>query len=114
MLTGFQWFSIICIVLITIVGGYMPLFILFACSTPAGIVIGQDIHQYLSGNAMFLVKGLILSLAAGTFLYISTLHELRHTPLIENCCSRKGFFMMICGFVITALVRLLLGEAHHM
>ena len=90
------------------------IFSLFAFSTPLGIFFGHEIHQYLSSHTMVVVKGSILSLAAGTFLYMSTLHELEHTPLIKNCGSRKGFLVMLGGFAITALVRLLIGEAHHM
>ena len=89
------------------------IFSMFALSTPIGIIVGEDVRQYLSGHTMLVVKGAILSLAAGTFLYMGVLHELKHTPLIVNCCTRKGFLVMICGFVVTALVRLLLGEAHH-
>jgi zinc transporter ZupT len=89
------------------------IFSLFALSTPIGIVFGQDIHQYLSADTMVLVKGTILSLAAGTFLYMSTLHDLEHSPLMKVCSSKKGFFILICGFLITALVRLLIGAAHH-
>ena len=63
---------------------------------------------------MDIIKGTILSLAAGTFLYMSTLHELAKAPLIKNCGNKKGFLLMLCGFVITALVRLLIGEAHRM
>ncbi len=95
-------------------GQTIAAYCLFACATPLGIVVGEDVHHYLSGQAMLLVKGGILSLAAGTFLYMSTLHELEHTPLIADCRTKKGFAMMALGFVITALVRLLLGEAHHL
>ncbi len=90
------------------------IFSLFAFSTPLGIFFGEEIHQYLSSHTMVVVKGSILSLAAGTFLYMATLHELTQAPLIKNCGSKKGFLLMLCGFVITALVRLLIGEAHHM
>jgi len=90
------------------------IFSLFAFSTPIGIVIGEDIHQYLSAGTMVIIKGTILALAAGTFLYMATLHELDHTPLIKGCSTKKGFLIMICGFLITALVRLLIGAAHHM
>jgi len=90
------------------------IFSLFAFSTPIGIVFGEDIHQYLSVNTMVIVKGTILALAAGTFLYMSTLHELEDTPLIKGCSRKKGFLLMICGFLITALVRLLIGAAHYM
>jgi zinc transporter ZupT len=87
---------------------------LFACSTPCGIIVGGEIHQYLVGTPMLIVKGIILSLAAGTFLYMSVLHELRHTPLIVHCNCKRGFVLMLFGFVVTAIVRLLLGEAHRM
>ncbi len=89
------------------------IFSLFAFSTPLGIIVGEDVHQYLTGHAMMVVKGVILSLAAGTFLYMGTLHEMRHTSLIENCASRRGFLTMLAGLLLTAFVRLLLGEAHH-
>ena len=89
------------------------LFSLFAFSTPLGIIVGEDVHQYLTGNTMMIVKGVILSLAAGTFLYMGTLHEMRHAPLIEHCCSKRGFLTMLAGMLLTAFVRLLLGEAHH-
>ncbi|MFC1461627.1 ZIP family metal transporter [Verrucomicrobiota bacterium] len=89
-------------------------FCVFAFSTPIGILSGAEVHQFLGSHTMLIVKGVILSLASGTFLYMSTLHELEHAPLIRNCGCRKGFLFMLCGFVITALVRLLIGEAHHM
>ena len=90
------------------------IFSLFAFSTPLGIFFGEEIHIYLSSQIMIIVKGFILSLAAGTFLYMSTLHELEHAPLIKYCDNKKGFLLMFCGFAITALVRLLIGAAHHM
>ncbi|MCK5710915.1 MAG: hypothetical protein KAI07_10275, partial [Deltaproteobacteria bacterium] len=60
------------------------------------------------------VKGFILALASGTFLYMATLHDLEHAPLIKSCVTKKGFIIMLCGFIITLLVRFLIGEAHHM
>ncbi len=35
-----------------------------------------------------------------------------YLPLIEHCASRRGFLTMLAGLLLTALVRLLLGEAH--
>lgn len=87
-------------------------FSLFAFATPLGIVVGQEIHQWVGASAMTLVKGIILGLAAGTFLFLSTLHELMQSPLITRCNNRRGFLLMLSGFLITALVRLLMGEAH--
>jgi zinc transporter ZupT len=89
------------------------LFTLFACATPLGILVGGEVHRILGTHTMTVVKAFILAMASGVFLYMSTLHELRNTPLIVDCCNCKGFLLMVCGFMITALVRWLIGEAHH-
>lgn len=90
------------------------LFALFALATPVGILVGEDLHRLLTGRTMWLVKGSILSLAAGVFLYMSTLHDLKNTPLIVDCRTVRGFSWMAAGFLLTALVRLLIGEAHYL
>jgi zinc transporter 1/2/3 len=88
-------------------------FTLFALSTPCGILLGRTIHQWLGYQVMFAVKGVIYSLASGVFLYMATLHELRHTPMITDCATKKGFALMVGGLVVTLLVKWLIGEAHH-
>ena len=90
------------------------LYIMFACATPAGIIAGQYMHDMLGAQAMMVVKALVLAIASGVFLYMSTLHELKDTPLIVDCGNRKGFAVAVSGFVLTALVRLLIGEAHRL
>jgi solute carrier family 39 (zinc transporter), member 1/2/3 len=90
------------------------LFIMFACATPAGIIVGQHLHAMLGIHVMLVVKAFVLSIASGVFLYMSTLHELKDTPLIVDCSSRKGFAVAVSGFALTALVRLLIGEAHRL
>ncbi len=85
---------------------------LFACSTPLGIILGADVHEYLTGHAMILVKATILSLASGVFFYMGTLHEMKHAPLIIHCCTVRGFVTMLAGLGLTALVRLMVGLAH--
>lgn len=87
-------------------------FFMFAFATPLGILVGDQLHGWLGLDTMVIVKGIILGLAAGTFLYLATLHGFRHTPMITVCSSRKGFSIMLAGFLLTAFVRLLLGEAH--
>ena len=89
-------------------------FSLFAFATPLGILVGQEIHTWLGSDAMTIIKGVILGMAAGTFLYMATLHELVQAPMINLCNTRKGFSVMLTGFVLTALVRFLMGEAHHL
>ncbi|MFH1394547.1 MAG: ZIP family metal transporter [Candidatus Omnitrophota bacterium] len=88
------------------------LYLLFALSTPFGIFVGADISKFLRGDTIVIVKAVILSLAAGVFLYMSTVHGLRRTALVEHCSGVKGFSLMFLGLVITALVRLVLGLAH--
>ena len=90
------------------------LFTLFACATPLGIIVGQHVHNLLGTHAMVVAKAFVLSIASGVFLYMSTLHELKDTPLIVDCCNRKGFAIAFAGFVLTALVRLLIGEVHRL
>lgn len=91
--------------------GMYLLFGVFALATPLGIIVGAELAQFLSGHVMNLTKGCILSAAAGVFLYMATLHELRHTPMIVSCCTRSGFVLMIFGLVLTMAVRWLLGVA---
>lgn len=88
------------------------LFGLFVCPTPLGIFVGADVHLYLKGQAALVTKATIFSLATGVFLFMATLQEMRHSPLIIHCCTLKGFMAMLTGLVITALVRLVLGMAH--
>lgn len=83
----------------------------FALSTPLGIIAGQSASESLSGSTL-LIKAIVLSLAAGTFLYMGTLHELKRTPLIEHCCKLSCFLWMLAGLLITGVVRWIVGEAH--
>lgn len=86
----------------------------FACSTPLGILVGQEARHLLTGHAMLAAKGVILSSAAGVFLYMSTMHGLRDNPLIAQCRHHSGFIAMVVGFLLTVGVRFVIGEAHHM
>ena len=85
---------------------------LFICSTPLGILVGADVHFYLVGHDVLVAKAIILSLAAGVFLFMATLHEMKHSPIIIHCCTVRGFEFMIAGLLLTAFVRLILGLAH--
>ncbi len=95
-------------------GQVLALYLAFALATPLGIVFGQELHVYLSGETANLIKAIVLSLAAGVFLFMGTLHEQKHAPLIISCCTPTGFALMLFGLLLTAGVRLLLGLAQHM
>ncbi len=90
----------------------VAVFLLFACSTPAGIIVGEEIHLLLNPHTLMVVKGVVLGLASGTFLYIATLHELHNAPMVTSCATARGFVTMLAGMLLTVAVRLLIGEAH--
>lgn len=92
----------------------IALYLLFAAATPLGIVLGEELHVYLIGDTVNLIKAIVLSLAAGVFLFLGTLHEQKHSPLIISCCTPTGFALMLFGLLLTAAVRFLLGLANHM
>lgn len=77
-------------------------FLIFACMTPIGILVGNAITQTTGSHP--LLMPIFSALAAGTFLYIGTLHGLRRAVMIERCCNMPEFIFMILGFSIMALV----------
>jgi len=89
----------------------LVLFSLFALITPLGILAGGFAREYITGPVL-IVKRTVLALGAGAFLYMGTLHEMRHASLIEHCCKLRCFAWMLTGLTITALVRWIVGEAH--
>ena len=70
--------------------------------TPLGIVLGDLVNQ--ATDSYHLLTPIFSALAAGTFLYIGTLHGLRRATMIERCCNMREFSFMILGFAIMAVV----------
>lgn len=90
----------------------VALFCLFAIATPLGIVLGADLQHHLDKQQMLVFKAVVMSLASGVFLFMATLHELKHAPMIVNCCSPLGFTLMLAGLILTLGVKALIGLAH--
>lgn len=80
----------------------LTLFLCFAVMTPLGIVLGISAHTLLS--AYPLVAPIFSALAAGTFLYLGTLHGLEKATLIQQCCDLRSFLFVIIGFAVMAVV----------
>jgi len=80
----------------------MLLFCIFSLMTPLGIVLGATATTTLSNYP--LLEPIFSSLAAGTFLYLGTLHGLENATLIKKCCDLRHFYFVILGFVIMAVV----------
>jgi zinc transporter ZupT len=77
---------------------------LFSSAFPIGIVAGAIAADASSGTtAQWLVPS-FNAFAAGTFLYLGTLHGLTRATLINRCCNRRDFNFVIIGFVLMALV----------
>ncbi|MCP3680363.1 MAG: ZIP family metal transporter [Gammaproteobacteria bacterium] len=78
------------------------LFTIFAIMTPLGIIFGEGLTEHLSEDS--LVSTIFSALAAGTFLYLGTLHGLKQAVMVDKCCDLKRFFFVIIGFAIMAIV----------
>lgn len=74
----------------------------FALMTPLGIVLGNSI--LLAHSSYKLLMPIVTSMAAGTFLYIGTLHGLDRANLIKTCCNIREFLIMLFGFIMMAFV----------
>jgi len=80
----------------------LALFFAFVCSTPLGIFFGEEMDTWLSQNTY--IEPVFNSLAAGTFIYLGTLHGLAHSPMVEQCCNLRQFSFVVIGFLLMALV----------
>lgn len=75
-------------------------FSLFAVMTPMGTLFGSQITTH----AHALLVPIFTSLAAGTFIYLGTLHGLGRAVMIKRCCNLQHFSFVILGFVLMAVV----------
>ena len=94
------------------VAGTRLVFGLFVLATPAGIFFGSLLDGRMGAEGLLLVRACVLAMAAGTFLFMGTLHDLQSTPLIKRCRHWRGFAAMLAGLGLTICARVLIGEAH--
>ena len=76
---------------------------IFSAAFPLGVGLGALANMPMGDN---LLEPIFNSFAAGTFLYLGTLHGLTRATLINRCCNRRDFNYVIVGFVVMALVAL--------
>lgn len=76
------------------------LFCVFSLMTPLGIILGASATTFFSGYP--LLQPIFSALAAGTFLYLGTLHGLEKATLVKQCCDLKHFYFVVLGFAIMA------------
>lgn len=73
---------------------------LFCTMTPLGIYLGTSIIPWSNQHLSMIAS----AVAAGTFLYVGTLHGLKRAVLIERCCNLKQFFWVLVGFGLMAMM----------
>lgn len=78
------------------------LFCTFTTMTPLGIYLGNLVSTALDHYT--LIEPIFNAIAAGTFIYLGTLHGLSRSFMIEKCCNLKNFIYVIVGFAIMAIV----------
>lgn len=80
----------------------LTLFVLFSLMAPLGIMLGAMSISYLPKHSLF--PPVFTSLAAGTFLYLGTLHGLEKGVMVKQCCNLKHFSFVMIGFGIMAMI----------
>jgi len=80
----------------------IALFFAFALMAPVGVLFGSEVSHVFADNT--LIEPIFSSLAAGTFLYMGSLHGLERAVLVEQCCNLRLFYFVIIGFSIMSLV----------
>ncbi len=82
----------------------MLVFLVFSAMTPLGILAGDLLAETSIGIQSPFLEPIFNSLAAGTFLYIATLHKIHHKHLHENIGNLKEFSAMTVGLIGMAVV----------
>lgn len=75
-------------------------FVLFSFIAPLGIWLGGYAGEHI--EHLPLLGPTFFSLAAGTFLYLGTLHGLSRAVMIQQCCNLKQYTFVIIGFLLMA------------
>jgi zinc transporter 1/2/3 len=74
----------------------LVLFLIFVVMTPLVILFGQAAQNYVSNT---FIEPVFTAIAAGTFIYMVTLHGLDRSALVKDCSNIKQY-----SFVIMAVV----------
>lgn len=80
----------------------IAIILVFALMTPLGIALGTVINQYAIFENGELVAAVFNAFAAGTFLYISTLHHVRFHQHTEEKQGLQEFACLMSGLAVMA------------
>ena len=77
---------------------------LFALMTPLGIALGAALTHSFNGVTQQILTAGFNAFAAGTFLYMSTLHHINHHHRTHDKESLWEFFVLVLGLGLMALL----------
>ncbi len=78
------------------------MFAIFSLMVPLGIYFGNLLHYHYLNNK--LLQPIFLSIAAGTFVYLGTLHGFKKIITQKGCCNLYHYFYVLAGFALMAVV----------
>lgn len=78
----------------------LALFLTFSFMVPLGIIFGSAVSARLDHYG--LIEPVFSAIAAGTLLYLGTLHGLEKATLVKHHCGLHRFYYVILGFLLMA------------
>ena len=78
------------------------MFTIFSLMVPLGIYFGDLLHHHYAKNE--LIEPIFSSIAAGTFIYLGTLHGFKKIIAKKDCSNIYHYFYVVAGFVLMAIV----------
>jgi solute carrier family 39 (zinc transporter), member 1/2/3 len=78
------------------------LFLTFVMMFPVGVAVGASALALTASHPLF--EATFAGLAAGTFIYLGTLHGLTSSTLIAKCQHFPQFAMVVLGFLLMAVI----------
>jgi zinc transporter 1/2/3 len=78
--------------------------LIFALMTPLGIGLGTTLTSVLHTQSGLLLTAGFNAFAAGTFLYMSTLHHINHHHRVNEAESLFEFAFLLIGLIIMAFI----------
>jgi zinc transporter ZupT len=84
----------------------MPIFLIWALMSPFGVLLGSALAEHLQTHQGEVTAAVFNAFAAGTFLYIATLHKASHVCTSEHNHHFYEFLLFLLGLGLMAVVEI--------
>ncbi len=84
----------------------MPVFLGWALMSPLGVLLGSILADHLQSHRGLVMAAIFNALAAGTFLYIATLHKTSHLCRSKHTDHFVEFLLLLAGLTLMAVVEI--------